>query len=172
MRPFRLGGAEKRAAGRHVPKQLMHLDGRAHAAALRHHLAHAAAIDRDRGPGRIGRAGSDHEPRDFADARQRLSPEAERADPLEVFRHPQLARGMLDDRERQLVGRDAAAVIGHPHECHAPLLERHVDAGRARIERVFEQFLHDARRPLHDLTGGDAVDDRGRQFLDARHQGS
>ena len=31
---------------------------------------------------------------------------------------------------------------------------------RARIDRVFHQLLHDARRPLDDLAGGDLVDQR------------
>jgi hypothetical protein len=30
---------------------------------------------------------------------------------------------------------------------------------RAGVERVFDQLLHGARRTLHHLAGGDAVDD-------------
>ena len=44
-----------------------------------------------------------------------------------------------------------------------------VDAGAARVEGVLQEFLDDAGRPLHDLAGGDLVDEGGRQLLDAGH---
>ena len=34
-----------------------------------------------------------------------------------------------------------------------------LDAARAGVERVLDQLLDDARRPLDHLAGGDAVDD-------------
>ena len=172
VRPLRLGCPQERPSGRHVAEELMHLDGRAHTQSLGRHLAHPAAIDRDRRSRGVGGTGANDETRHLADARQRLAAEAERADPLEILGDPQLARGVLGDGQRQLVGRDATAVVGDPHERHAPLLERHVDPRGPRIEGVLEQFLHDARRPFHDLAGCDAVDDRGRQFLDPGHQDS
>ena len=50
MRPLRLGRTQKRPTGRHVAEELMHLDGRAHAAAFRHDLPNSAAIHRQAGP--------------------------------------------------------------------------------------------------------------------------
>ena len=41
----------------------------------------------------------------------------------------------------------AAAAVGH-----------HLDAARAGVERILDQFLDDARRTLDHLAGGDAVD--------------
>ena len=37
---------------------------------------------------------------------------------------------------------------------------------RAGVERVLDQFLDDARRPLDHLAGGDAVDDAFGQLAD------
>ncbi len=41
-----------------------------------------------------------------------------------------------------------------------------VDPRRARVERVLDQFLHDARRPFDHFAGGDAVDDGFGQLAD------
>ena len=49
----------------------------------------------------------------------------------------------------------AAAALGHD-----------VDACRAGIERILDQFLDDARRPLDHFAGGDAVDDAGFELAD------
>ena len=71
--------------------------------------------------------------------------------------------------QRQLLRRDAAAVIDDPHQRHASLFELDVDPRGAGVERVLEEFLGDARRPLHHLAGGDPVDHRLWQFLDPWH---
>ena len=169
MGPFGLGGAKEGPSRRHVAEELMDLDRRADSAPVGHHLADVAAVDRDRGPRAVGDAGANHEPGHLADACQRLASEAERADPLQILGHAELARGMRRHRQRQIGGLDAATVVNHPHQPDPTLLERDVDPGGGCVERVLEKLLDHARRPLHHLAGGNAIDDRHRKLMDASH---
>ena len=65
------------------------------------------------------------------------------------------------DREHQVVAGHAAAVVGDADEPPAAAVGDDLDARRAGVERVLDQLLDDARRPLDHLAGGDAVDDGG-----------
>jgi hypothetical protein len=62
------------------------------------------------------------------------------------------------ERERQLGRGDPAAVVNHADQLTASVFDFDDDVGRAGIDRVLDQLLHDRRRPLDDLAGGDAVD--------------
>ena len=73
---------------------------------------------------------------------------------------------MALDREREIVGAHAGAVIGDADQPQAAARGRDVDPARAGIDRVLDQLLDDARRPLDDLTRGDAVDEVRRQLTD------
>ena len=55
--------------------------------------------------------------------------------------------------------RHALAVVGDANEPPAAAVGENVDAAGAGVERVLDQLLHDARRALDHLAGGDAVDD-------------
>jgi len=73
---------------------------------------------------------------------------------------------MALDGERQLLGRDAAAVVRDLDQPEAALADGHADAGRARVERVLEQFLDHRDRPLDRLAGGDLSDGVGVEQVD------
>ena len=118
---------------------------------------------------RIGRAAAEHQPADFGDRGQRLAAEAERADREQVVGRANFARGVTRRGQRQFVRGDAAAVVGHADQFAAALLDRDVDSRRAGIDRVFEQLLHNAGRPLDHLAGGDFVHDARRKLLDGGH---
>ncbi len=66
---------------------------------------------------------------------------------------------MAIDGEREVAMAHAAAVIGDADTPAAAAVGEDVDPARAGVDRVLHQFLHHARRPLHHLAGGDAVDD-------------
>jgi hypothetical protein len=51
------------------------------------------------------------------------------------------------------------AVVAHADQADAAFLEIDVDAARAGIERVLDEFLHHRRRPFDDLARGDLVDE-------------
>ena len=68
---------------------------------------------------------------------------------------------MALDREHEVVAGHAGAVVGDADQPPPAAVGQHVDARRAGVERVLDELLDDARRPLHHLAGGDAVDDGG-----------
>src|SRR5207253_1875888 len=130
-----------------------------------------AAVTRQLGPGVvIARPGLQGDLADAADRRQRLAAKTERLDAEQVVRIPQFARGVAGERERQIVGQDAAAVVDDANQLGAALLDVDVDARAAGVDAVFQQFLDDAGRPLDDFAGGDLGDHGVRQLLDTTHK--
>ena len=55
---------------------------------------------------------------------------------------------------------DAMAVVGDLDELEAAVLYDDVYGGGMGVEAVLDELLHGGDRPLDDLSGGDAVDDR------------
>ncbi len=107
-------------------------------------------------------------PRHRGDRRQRLAAKAERRDRLEVVSGRDLRRRVARHRERQVLARDAAAVVGDADALDAAVLEVDVDLRGAGVERVLEQLLQRRRRPLDDFAGGDLVDEQVGQRPDRR----
>ncbi len=68
----------------------------------------------------------------------------------------------------ELVRRQTLAIVGHQDARQTAAVRLHFDAERAGVQRILDQFLDRAGRPLHHLAGGDAVDGFGRQATD-RH---
>ena len=156
-------------ARRRREKQVAHLDPRTGRVSGRDRRMLVAGLDANL-PGRIGPGGprDDAQAADRADRRQRLAAKPERGD-LQQIVVGQLRGAVALDRQRQLVGSHAAAVIGDRDQRLAAILEGDLDAVGAGIDRVLDQFLDRRRRALDDLARGDAVDENGRQLAD-RHQ--
>ena len=149
---------EKLEARRCCVEQVAHLDARAAAESAGLDLRFLAGVDRDRPGVRLaGVPRGDGETRDRADRGQGLAAKAERAD-IEQIVVRQLRGGVALDREREIVARHAGAVVADVDQPAAPAVGQNLDARCAGIERVLDQLLHDACRPLHHLAGGDAVD--------------
>lgn len=74
---------------------------------------------------------------------------------------------MASDRELQIIARHAEAVVNDTDQRLAAAGGRHLDATRAGVDGVLDQLLHDARRPLDDLTRRDAVDHVVGELADA-----
>ncbi len=53
----------------------------------------------------------------------------------------------------------ALAVVADTNQPPAAPVRQNIDAPRTRVERVLDQFLDDACRPLDHLAGGDTIDD-------------
>ena len=157
---------EKLEARRRRVEQVAHLDARAAAESAGLELRFLACVDRDRPGVRLsGVPRGDGETRDRADRGQGLAAKAERAD-IEQVVVRQLRGGVALDREREIVARHAGAVIADADQPAAAAVGQNLDARRAGIERVLDQFLHDACRPLHHLARGDAVDDAFGELAD------
>jgi hypothetical protein len=78
---------------------------------------------------------------------------------------------MAGEREREVFGRNAAAVIDDADQFTAALFQVNLQSRRAGVDGVFEQFLDDARRPFDDFARGDLGDDGRGQLLDTGHTG-
>ena len=105
--------------------------------------------------GALGARG-DGEPADSAERGEGLAAEAEGEDVDEVAA-VELRGGVALERERQLVGRDAVAVVLDPHEPLAAVGVGDPDPPRAGVDGVLDDLLHRRGRALHHLAGGDAV---------------
>ena len=65
---------------------------------------------------------------------------------------------MAFDRQSEIVGVHAGAVVGDADQRATARFDRDLDPPRAGVERVLDQLLDRRRRPLDDFAGGDAVD--------------
>ena len=166
--------AQEFAPGGHFPKHI--LDPRAgacghgggpvfHHAPVIDHLAPSAI--------RIVRPAFEREARHARDAGQCLAAEAERRDMFERMPFPHQILGqfggrMAFERERQRSLVHPAAIVDHLDRTDPALLQRNRDTGRARIDRIFEQFLERGGRADHARGDVDAAD---RQLADVdRHR--
>src|SRR5262249_26473112 len=153
-----LGAHEFAPRGR-IEEEIAHLDRRANR--MRHRLGLRAAqraIARD-APAVVVRGSSrgQGQARHRQEAPQRPAPNAERGDALETGEGSDLAGRVALERDRELVARDAAAVVAHLDPREAALLRLDLDAARAGIEAVLDQLLGDGSRALDDFAGRDLV---------------
>ena len=156
--------------GGRVEEEVVHLHARAD---LRRHAEpqgdHAALAAQPKALGGAAGAAGHREARDRADRRQRLAAEAERGDRVQVLVARQLGGRVALERQRQLLGRHAVAVVRDPDQRRPAIAQIHRDRARRRVQRVLHQFLHRRRRPLDDLAGRDLVDERIREPTDPHH---
>src|SRR5690606_5546386 len=101
---------------------------------------------------RFGGPALDREPRDGTDRRQRLAAEAERADVEEVA--GDLRGAVAANGEFEIGRRHAAAVVADAEQRLAAAGGRDLDARRAGVDSILDQFLRRARRPFDHLAGG------------------
>ena len=106
------------------------------------------------------RARVDGEVRDGGDGGQRLPAKAQRPNVREIA-VGNLGGGVAFNREDEIVLVHAASIVDHADEFAAAVLDRHVDALRAGVERVFDQLLDGGTGPFDYFAGGDAVDEDG-----------
>ena len=127
--------AQEAQPGRRGREEVADLDGgarRCAAAPLLHRLAVADPQARaHRGGGGARRHGHVGDRRD---ARERLTAEAEGGHRLEVIDGADLRRRMTGERERQLGGGDAGAVIDNGDAHGAGSVDGHSDAGGPRVD--------------------------------------
>jgi hypothetical protein len=157
--PFAARALEKLAPRGRVVEQAMHLHG---GAATPRDLLHArdhAARAAYSGAHAVLERRLEHKLRDGGNGRQCFTAKAEAGHPDQVGRGGDLAGGVPLEREHGIVASHAAAVIGDANEGATTVLDVHLDGGRARVERVLDQLLHDGRRSLHHFTGSDLVGD-------------
>jgi hypothetical protein len=61
---------------------------------------------------------------------------------------------MAEQRQRQLIGRDAAAVVNHFDSRRAAALDEYLNSRRPRIKRILKQLFGGRSGSFHNLAGG------------------
>ncbi len=164
------GGAQKLAANRRVEKQMAYLDARARRSVPGPNLREITAVTGQFGTvRRSGNSRLEDDLGDTANRGQRLATEAERTDGEQIVGTGELAGGVTGEGKRQVVGRDAAAIIDDANRLDAALLDFHVDPRSAGIDGIFEQLLDDAGGAFDDLARRDFVDDQRRKLVNSCH---
>ena len=160
---FGLFGAQEAPACRQVVEQVAHRHGGARRMGGRQRRVMAGRQLR-----RVaaGHRRHDVQARHRGDAGQGLAAKAEGLDAHQLGAAGELAGGVAAQRQRQLAGRDAAAVVADADQVDAAAFQGHVDVAGAGIEGVFQQLLDDRGRSLDDLAGGDLVGQLRRQLAD------
>ena len=161
-----LGGIrlQKLQASRYVGEQVFDLERDAGQQGTRAVLNHIAGAHAD---ARARAAALDI--RNRCDAGQCFAAESQRGDPVEVGQVGDLARGVPHERHRQVLGRDAFAIVADSDRDLA--CPTHIDGypPGVRVQRVLDQLLDDRRGPLDHLAGSDGVGDLRRQQMDRAH---
>ena len=126
----------------------------------------AAVVDLVGGVG-VARAAEDARVGDRADARQRLAAEAHGA---RCGTGRRRACSLLVACDANASGSSSGGMPPPSSitriSSRPPSSTSTSDLRRAGVDRVLDQLLHDRRRPLDHLAGGDAVDERRRELLD------
>ena len=166
VRQFGGVALEELAPRRGGVKQLAHLDCGAHAARRRLQLAGAPVQQPAVGLGGLGAARAQAELGNRVDGGQRLTPETHGGHGFELGQIAHLAGGVALERQRELVARDAAAVVLDHDQAHAAGLQPQRELARPGVERVVDQLAQHRSRALDHLTGGDLADERVGQLAD------
>src|SRR6185312_10340941 len=170
VREFGALGAHEFLARRHVVEQVAHLHAGARWVLRRACGLQPAAIDLDTEGGLLaGGARDQREARHRRHRGQRLAAKTHAGDVFEIVEAADLAGGMRGHRQRQVVQRDAAAVVANADQPRTASLDVHLDARGAGVEAVLDQLLDHRGRPLDDLAGGDLIDEFGRKRADVGH---
>ena len=158
---------QKFAARGSVEKQILSRHDRAAIERSRLHRRHCTA-DRLHPAGvlRMLLAGGDDQSRDRGETGQGFTAKAEARDAFEIVKRGDFTGGVARQRQWQINGRHANAVVGNGQVLDAALKQRNVDAHRARIKRVFQQLFQRRCRSLNHLACGDLVDQQFREYPD------
>ncbi len=73
---------------------------------------------------------------------------------------------MALDGKLQILRRHAAAIVDDADQPPSARFDGNIDAGRARVEGVFDELLDGGGRPLDDFARRDAIDKHGIETSD------
>ena len=102
--------------------------------------------------------GGDLQSGNGTDGRQCFATKAQAANIQKII--CEFGGAMPFNRKFKVVDRHARTVVGDPHQRLAAGGSRDFNACGTRVDRIFNEFLDDARRPLDHLTGRNTVDHR------------
>jgi len=149
--------AEELPPGRDIVEQILDDELGAWRSADRSGRGDFATLDPDARSGRLGdmacQAGRSA---DGGDARQRLAPESQRSDGLQVLRSLELTRGVAPEGKGDLLCWDTDAIIADGDQRGATVARFDLDPRALCVQAVLHQLFDDRRGPLDYLAGGDA----------------
>ncbi len=124
----------------------------------RHWLADLLAIGLH-APALVGASGARRESQvtHRSDAGQGLTPKTHAANRLKIIQRGDFAGRMALHCQREFCAGYTLAVVTHPDQASAALLDLNLDSPCPGIKTVFCQFLDHRRRPLDDLARSDLV---------------
>ncbi len=96
-------------------------------------------------------------PRHRGNRRQRLTAKSQRRNLQQVVRRAQLRSRVPLKGQQRIVAVHAVSIVGHANQLASTRLNLHANPRSPGIERIFEQFLHHRRRPVHHLARGNLV---------------
>ena len=108
--------------------------------------------------------------RDRGDGGERLAPEAEAPDALEILEPRQLAGRVALEGQPGVLGAHAQAVVGHGDQRGPAVPDLDPDPAGLGVEGVLDQLLGHRGGSLDDLSGGDLVHQGVRKPPDAPHR--
>ncbi len=153
-------GTQKLAPRRHVVEQLAHFHGGAGCLRLGYHFAQLAAFHlQGRAMFVTGPARSQRETADRGDGWQCFTSESQGGHRFKIIERSDLAGCVAGNRQRQLLRGNAATVIADADQADAALFQVDIDAQRAGIQCVLDQFLDHGRGTFNDFARGDLVDE-------------
>ena len=151
-------GAQELAAGGDAGEQILDGDAGAGRKRGRPLPSEPAIVDDARPAVGAAHAAFDRDPGDACDRRQGLAAKAQGGHLIDRVAR-QLGGGVALERERDLVGRHADAVVDHLDPADAALRQGDGDSRRAGVDRVFDQLLQRAGGSFHHFTGCDTIDE-------------
>ena len=164
--------SKKLEAGRGGKEEIANVDAGALPQGRGLERGFSSAVHADRPGMRLVRmAARDGEPCHRADGGQGLTAKAQRTNVEEIVIGKLGCRVALD-RERKVGGGHPGAVVGNLDQSAPSAVSENVDARRPCVQRVLDELLDHARRPLHHLAGGDAVDDCFRELANGHERGA
>ncbi len=107
------------------------------------------------------------EARNRADRGQGFAAKAQAGDTFQFVQVVDLAGGVARQGQRQVVRRDAMAVVADTQQLDPALLHLDVDTPSTRVQAVLQQLLGHRGRPFDHLAGSDLVGQPRAEQLDA-----
>ena len=106
-----------------------------------------------------GLAAGQRQPRHRGDAGQPFAAKAHAGHPFQIAQAADFAGSVARERQRQIVGVDARAVVLHADQFDAAAGQLDADVVGAGVQAVFDDFLQCVGGALHHFAGGDLVDE-------------
>ncbi len=163
-----LGGFQKLPPHGSVGEQLPDFNGSSQRTATGLRFAGGSGVDFEFEPlGLLGGTRADAEAADFGNRSERFAAKAHRLHAEQVVGGCDFTGRIAGDREEQVVGMNAFAVIDHADEVGTAIHDVDFDTGGEGVDTVIEEFLDRAGGAFDHFASGNFIDDAGIELMNA-----